>query len=341
MKIITLFSRSTRSFNKCVRASAALACKSWLILVCAFFLGAANGWAQDSDDWRYTWAFTVLPDGTAALGYPKYETGGGDVYPNWNNPRIVTNLTFPATVTEGAWYNSYETGWKWVYRTGKTYQVTAIAGGFSAEQKAAFQSVEIPSFITTISNWAFLGCTNLREITIPATVTSIGYRVFESCTSLTKATVLNNTIEWLQFSGCAALQDVTLSNNLTTIKQEAFMSCRSMATIEIPASVTDWSSGAFSKCTGLQSITIKAKKIPAFGILPLVSVTMEGVEEIGGNAFTYCNQLTDINFGNSLITIADYAFMCCTALQELTIPATVTSIGRMTFRDCSALKNSC
>ena len=50
--------------------------------------------------------------------------------------------------------------------------------------KGASSSVEIPSTVTAISNFAFEGCTTITSITIPAKVTSVGNRAFMGCSNL-------------------------------------------------------------------------------------------------------------------------------------------------------------
>ena len=43
--------------------------------------------------------------------------------------------------------------------------------------------------MTEIGDWAFSGCSNLKDITIPSSVTTIYKRAFEDCRSLTNITI--------------------------------------------------------------------------------------------------------------------------------------------------------
>lgn len=58
---------------------------------------------------------------------------------------------------------------------------------------------------------------------------------------------------------------------------------------------------------------------------------------INSNAFESCAELSQINFGNQLRTIADSAFSG-TNLQNVTIPDSVTAIGKQAFGDCVNLE---
>jgi len=50
-------------------------------------------------------------------------------------------------------------------------------------------SINIPNSVTSIGDYAFLGCASLTSVNIPNSVTSIGSSAFENCTSLTSVTI--------------------------------------------------------------------------------------------------------------------------------------------------------
>ena len=56
--------------------------------------------------------------------------------------------------------------------------------------------------LTSIGNWAFLGCSSLALRELPASLTSIGYRAFEGCSSLSLwVGVLLSSFEWAEVGG--------------------------------------------------------------------------------------------------------------------------------------------
>ena len=83
---------------------------------------------------------------------------------------------------------------------------------------------KIPDGVTSISDYAFSGCTSLKSITIPDGVTEIGYSAFEDCTSLTSITIPNSvtSIDHVAFIGCTSLTSITIPNSVTSIGLYAF-----------------------------------------------------------------------------------------------------------------------
>lgn len=80
----------------------------------------------------------------------------------------------------------------------------------------SFDTIEVPSTITIIPNYAFKECTNLVSIT------------------------LNNSINIIKegtFYGCSNLSSIELPNSVTTIDKNAFYNCDSLTDIFLPNSI--------------------------------------------------------------------------------------------------------
>lgn len=86
------------------------------------------------------------------------------------------------------------------------------------------QSVSIPNSVTSIGDFAFIGCSGLTSITIPNSVTSIGDGAFASCENLTSISILSNvtSIGKSAFSGCLRLTSIELGDSITSIGEMAF-----------------------------------------------------------------------------------------------------------------------
>lgn len=68
-------------------------------------------------------------------------------------------------------------------------------------------------------------------------------------------------------------------------------------------------------------------------------VIPDSVKEIGYSAFSYCGNLTQVQFSRNLEIIDDEAFRGCVKLQEAVLPDSVQGFGRRVFGDCTALRS--
>ena len=89
-------------------------------------------------------------------------------------------------------------------------------------------------------------------------------------------------------------------------------------TVTIPTTlggkpVTSIGDSAFSRCSGLMSVTIP-----------------NGVTNIGYNAFSYCSGLTNVTIPDSVTSIGRSAFFGCRGLTSVMIGNGVTTIGDYT-----------
>jgi hypothetical protein len=155
----------------------------------------------------------------------------------------------------------------------------------------------IPNSVTSISNYAFYGCSGLTSATIPNSVTSIGDWAFYDCTDLTS---------------------ITIPNSVTSIGIYAFSGCYGLTSITIPNSVTSIGSGAFSGCSDLTSITVLIKE-------PL---------SIDDNTFDGSSATLYVPYGcKPAYEAADYwkEFNEIIELDPTEIPITISSAGIATY----------
>lgn len=83
------------------------------------------------------------------------------------------------------------------------------------------------------------------------------------------------------------------------------------------------------------SIRVKDRQnLPNKVIIPS-SYNGKAVTQIGMQAFSYCQSLTDITIPDSITSISDSAFSNCVGLSSIIIPNSVTTVGNYTFNNCS------
>ncbi|MCD7887369.1 MAG: leucine-rich repeat protein [Clostridiales bacterium] len=208
--------------------------------------------------------------------------------------------------------------------------VTSISG-YAFSGCTNLTSVSIGSGVTSIGSYAFDNCTSLASVTIPSSVTSISSFAFYSCTSLTAFTVNSSNTTYCSSSGVLfnkaktsliaypagkTSTSYTIPSTVTSIGNCAFRSCTSLTSVTIPSSVTSIGVCAFAGCTSLTSVTIPSS-----------------VTSIGSSAFRVCTSLASVTISSSVTSTAikSYAFYDCTSLTSVVIPSGVTSIGTEAF----------
>ena len=141
--------------------------------------------------------------------------------------------------------------------------------------------------------------------------------------------------------------------SVTSISSGAFSFCSSLTSVTIPNSVTSIYGSAFNGCSSLISIIVETdnsiydSRDNCNAIIKTSTNTLivgcqntiipDNVTSIGNWAFADCVSLTSITIPNSVTNIEDDAFRNCTGLTSVTVPNSVISIGRSAFSRCSGL----
>ena len=225
----------------------------------------------------------------------------------------------------------------------------------------------IPDGVTTISNYAFYGCSGLTSITIPNSVAKIGMYAFSGCDGLQSVTVdlrepliLENGV----FSNYNATLYVPKRSKEAYAAADYWKEFKEIVEDETlkgaPFRVGDTftADGVTYKVTSIDPMEVQVgdgiaaidKSIEGAYEIP---ATVTGADEnvysvtaIGGSAFSGFHDMTSVTIPNSVTSIVggiDHsgyffggAFENC-GLTTLTIPSSVTSIGDGAFAGCSDL----
>jgi hypothetical protein len=185
----------------------------------------------------------------------------------------------------------------------------------------------IPSTVTSIKSGAFYGCTSLTDIVIPNTVTSISGSAFSGCTNLNYTTYnsskyLGNAANAYMFlADCMSGEtSPVIHSDTKTIGDNAFSGLSRLNSVNIPASVVEIGSSAFSS-SSLGNIAMP-----------------NSVVTIGTGVFSSCNSLLDIIFSDALTTIPQNTCRGCGRLINVKLPASLTTIEKDAFSYCYDLK---
>ena len=199
---------------------------------------------------------------------------------------------------------------------------------------AGLVEFEVPEHITILSNRLFQGCTSLTEFNVPETVTELNSSVFNGCTGLTKVILRNPNLKLGEFvfSGCTQLKtagpiggdyniEFAWAEEIPDYAFGTGVNGSSLTKVVLPKTIKRIGNGTFSFCT------ISSIEWP------------EALEEIGDNAFFWCERLKITELPNGLKSIGTNAFYRCYAIKELTIPASVITIGDRAFEYCFAINS--
>ena len=103
--------------------------------------------------------------------------------------------------------------------------VTTI--GNEAFNGSSLRSIDLPSHLHFIDEWAFYYCTSLTRVGMPATLDTMGEGCFHSCSHLTSVDIPDGlrTVPEGAFFMCNSLSDITLGNAVEVIDTCAFGDC--------------------------------------------------------------------------------------------------------------------
>ncbi len=226
--------------------------------------------------------------------------------------------------------------------------------------------VTLPSVVTSIGDNAFSDLTALAHVIIPASVTSISAWAFDGCSGLKLFTVASDNPSFkasggflLTKDGKKLVQGVTGEDGTATIPagvevvgNSAFYGLDNLTAVTIPETVADIEKYAFGGCGRLKSFTVASGNTAFKAVNGLLltkdgetlvcgvngNVTVpNGVKTISYAAFNLLDGLTSVTIPSGVTTIENYAFNGCESLTSVTIPDSVTSLGQGVFAECKNL----
>ncbi len=154
------------------------------------------------------------------------------------------------------------------------------------------------------------------------------------------------------------LTTVRFSEGITSVGREAFRDNRRLTDVYIPASLTNITRPAFSRCPALMNFHVHEDN-PEFRSIDGVWFTRDmtelrhfpqgrggeyvipdGVERIRDEAFRFNDKIESISIPDSVTWIGKQAFRDCEQLTELVLPKNLESLVRQGrhFMNCTSLK---
>lgn len=127
------------------------------------------------------------------------------------------------------------------------------------------ESITLPETITSISEYAFAFCRNLKTVNIPEGVTKIGQNSFAACESLTKIE-LPSTLKLIDVFAfdASGLETVTIPKTVKTIKSFAFAECSNLKKVIFEGESTQIEEKAFNNSENVVIVAPKDSEALAF-----------------------------------------------------------------------------
>ena len=241
------------------------------------------------------------------------------------------------------------------------------------------EGITLPETVETIGDYAFLGCTRLRNINFGSNsnLKSIGVSAFEECISLESITLPKSlkVLREYAFRNCATfdnwgnftgggLESVVFedgvnfwTNDVFCFYNNVFWGCANLSSVTLPNYTPGYfiiPPGTFGYCRNLKSITFpkNTRKIEQLAFyrtglesLDLTKIELEEDKPFylsGYYTFAACEKLKTITANGKVHFDGLYTFQECTALETVTFTGTgndYTVMNPDIFKRCSKLKS--
>ncbi|MDE6392076.1 MAG: leucine-rich repeat domain-containing protein [Muribaculaceae bacterium] len=190
-----------------------------------------------------------------------------------------------------------------------TPSTTRVIKDNSMRNNSLLTSVTLNEGLEVIGVGAFNVC-RFTEITIPASVVEIGQRAFTSNPLLAEFKVEEGNEHYAVYNKFLCTKDGKILLQGLNIED-----------VVIPESVEDIEEYAFYNMSSIKTVKLSNTK------------------SVGQSAFYSGRQITDIDFGTSLESIDNMAFMYCTSVKEIVFPSTLRTISnKQAFLGCTMLE---
>ena len=231
----------------------------------------------------------------------------------------------------------------------------------------SIKSIDIPSKVDKIGEYAFRECSSMKSATFNEGLTEIGEFAFENCTSITEANIPSSVISIKKgvFAGCDSLTSFHVDGgnryysdkdgilfedwvlvqfpggrsgtydipmNTFKIGAYAFAFCDGITNVHIPETVLDIREHAFDGCASLKSIDV-SEYSDSYRSVDGVLFTIDMYSLIqypSGKDGDYTVP-TDVKY------ISERAFAEASSLKTVTV-SSVNEIGNSAFIDCVSLE---
>ncbi|MDO5123581.1 MAG: leucine-rich repeat domain-containing protein [Eubacteriales bacterium] len=203
---------------------------------------------------------------------------------------------------------NYRVAEEGLYITGYTGEMTSVSIPNTIEDRVVvgidaeafwyrddITNVDLPSYLETIGERAFQGCSSITEIVIPDTVYEISDAAFESCKKLSSVNIPRDLgyVGAFAFDGTPWIERFTDNTSIIFGGRVFYRYLGDAEKVTIPYGVISISANAFNDKENLSFVSIP-----------------NTVQIIGNFAFCNCPNLKSVSLPSSLYLMGEYSFGC-------------------------------
>ena len=183
-------------------------------------------------------------------------------------------------------------------------------------------SITVPEGVEYINHGAFAGCENLQKVILPDSLIYIGNDAFNGSRNLA---YVNSDIEG----------KIVMPKNLKYYGESLFRYNDKINSFEFPKQINYIQDWTFYQTKGFEDLTIQGQfkyiGIGAFADSTIKKLTIEdGVEIIGGSAFSMNSLLNEVDITDSVVAIGGQAFQLC-PLKQFKYNGKLKYVGKKVF----------
>lgn len=244
-------------------------------------------------------------------------------------------------------------------------KITSI-GSNAFNNCIGLESFELPENVTAIPNYAFYYCTGLKEIRIPEQIASVGTYAFYNCINLEEIYIpAGQQVGSYAYANCTGARSLTIGdgaaigsyafrndNHLENIQmgENVIMEQRAFYGMTIAGSCGDDAAYNLDIESGLLTISGSGamydyspeEPAPWRGYVTLIRDLEIGdqITDIGNYAFYGCRNLEAVVLNQGVETVGEGSFAGCDDVAYVEIPDGVSYIGDDAFADCPSLETA-
>lgn len=121
------------------------------------------------------------------------------------------------------------------------------------------KNIEIPYKISSLPEYSFYGCKNLKTVTFKNGLTNIDSFAFKN-SNIESFSAPDSllSIGYQSFANCTNLKNINFNQNLQTLKDEAFLNCSALSSFTVNRDLKNIGKNVFEGCNNISKVSLNS-----------------------------------------------------------------------------------